>query len=118
MNWPKLEKFEVRQNQADTAAPLLPAGALKQLHPHAVRFLLPPTHFAMSFNTLPASSTLKVESYRIAVPDAALEELQTALKVSRIAPPTYENAQEDRRFGLTREWVLQAKERWSNGFDW
>lgn len=72
----------------------------------------------MPFDTLPASATLQVEPYTVAVPDAALEELRTALQVARIAPPTYENSQEDRRFGLTREWVVQAKERWSNGFDW
>lgn len=72
----------------------------------------------MAFDTLPTLATLKVEPYTVAVPDAALKELQTALKIARIAPPTFENAQETRRFGLSREWVLQAKERWSNGFDW
>jgi len=72
----------------------------------------------MPFDAIPSSATLQVEPYTVAVPDAALEDLQTAIKVARIAPPTFENTQETRSFGLTRQWVLQAKERWINGFDW
>ncbi|KAI5475439.1 hypothetical protein MNV49_001429 [Pseudohyphozyma bogoriensis] len=55
---------------------------------------------------------------RIDVPDEAIAELRTLLKASRVAPLTYENSREDRKYGIAHKWILDAKEHWETSFDW
>ncbi|KAL7267882.1 hypothetical protein RUND412_009516 [Rhizina undulata] len=68
--------------------------------------------------SIPKNATLSLKPFKVQVPQVELEDLQTLLKVSRLAPATYENQQLDGKFGLSLEWVSKAKARWEGGFDW
>lgn len=74
------------------------------------------------FNTVPAGATDKVEAFQLHVPEAELSDFKTLLKLSKIGPATYENstsAQEaGKSFGITREWLTEAKDTWLKSFDW
>lgn len=64
------------------------------------------------FSKPPSGTHKSPTSFRISIPDARLEELQAMIKLSKIAAPTYETIQKDRWYGVTREWLLNAKEEW------
>ena len=51
--------------------------------------------------------------------DDVLTKLNAQLKGSHVAKPTYENSMAPKSdFGMKREWLLKAKARWEDGFDW
>ncbi|RDB28121.1 putative epoxide hydrolase [Hypsizygus marmoreus] len=70
------------------------------------------------FNTLPASAVLRPTPFELKIPNDAVDELKLLLKHSKVPPDTYENTQEDRRYGVTTKWIREAKARWENNFDW
>lgn len=70
----------------------------------------------MLFTKIPNAKT-EPTPFKIAVPDAAIQEFKTLLKVSKIAPATYESTRSNRKFGVTREWIKNAKTEWES-FDW
>ncbi|KAJ7645429.1 Alpha/Beta hydrolase protein [Mycena polygramma] len=72
---------------------------------------------AMSFTKLPATAKSTPTPFKVAVPDAAIDELQTLLKLAKVAPPTYESLRPDAKFGVTTDWIQKAKNEWAN-FDW
>ncbi|KAM0790792.1 hypothetical protein ACM66B_004640 [Microbotryomycetes sp. NB124-2] len=72
----------------------------------------------MSYATPPSTCTLKLEPFRVNVPQTDINELQALLKASRVAPQVYENSRDDRKFGLTYEWTTDALEYWKQKFDW
>ncbi|OAL17346.1 hypothetical protein AYO22_11713 [Fonsecaea multimorphosa] len=53
----------------------------------------------------------------IHIPDDAIEELKTLIRCSKIAGPTYENSFQGGTFGVSRQWLLEAKRKWED-FDW
>ncbi|KAL7791955.1 Alpha/Beta hydrolase protein [Trichoderma ceciliae] len=61
-----------------------------------------------------------VKAFTLAVPDAELDRMKTLIQLSTIASANYENTYADKsnEFGLTREWLVAAKDRWQNNFDW
>ncbi|KAH6605728.1 epoxide hydrolase [Trichoderma cornu-damae] len=71
---------------------------------------------------LPSSANNKeaVRAFTLAVPDADLTRIKTLVRLSNVASANYENTHADKsnEFGLTREWLAAAKERWENHFDW
>lgn len=71
----------------------------------------------MSFAAIPTNASLTPTPFTVAIPDAALKELQLLLKYSKIAPDTYENLLEDRRYGISSKWIREMKEKWQS-FDW
>lgn len=74
------------------------------------------------FDSVPAGATGKAEAFRLHVPDSEMADFKTLLKLSKIGPETYENSTSTRNdgkyYGVTREWLSQAKEQWLNNFDW
>ncbi|TDZ35744.1 putative epoxide hydrolase [Colletotrichum spinosum] len=72
---------------------------------------------AHAFGNLPAGAPKTPEEFTFRVPDQDLEEFKTLLKLSKIGPDTYYNNQEDRRFGVTKKWLTDAKEAWLK-YDW
>ena len=52
------------------------------------------------------------------VSDQDISEFKQLLHLSKIGPHTFENHQEDRRFGLTHQWLSDAKDYWLNKYDW
>lgn len=76
----------------------------------------------MSYTTLPAAATLRPEPFKARVLDADLDAFTQLLKLSKLAPETYENrtadAKDFRHWGITRDWLAQAKEHWEKGYSW
>jgi microsomal epoxide hydrolase len=61
---------------------------------------------------------LKPTPFEVDIPQVELEELKTLLKLSRLGPETFENKQQDGQFGITRDWLANAKAEWEETFDW
>ncbi|KDQ17793.1 hypothetical protein BOTBODRAFT_64194 [Botryobasidium botryosum FD-172 SS1] len=72
----------------------------------------------LPYTTLPLSaSTISANPFRVNIAESTLDEFKTLLGLSKLAPQTYENTQGDRRYGVTGEWMREAKEKWLD-FDW
>lgn len=74
------------------------------------------------FDTVPAGATKKCEPFQLHVPESELADLKTLLRLSKIGPDTYENRTSTRQggeyFGITRDWLSEAKQTWLDKFDW
>lgn len=70
------------------------------------------------FNVPPTNTPGKLEPFTLHVLEKELSEFHQLLKLSKIGPATWWNQQKDGRFGVTREWLSQAKETWLTAFDW
>jgi microsomal epoxide hydrolase len=73
---------------------------------------------SVPFTNLPAKATLRPARFDVSIPQAKLDELQTLLNHSKLAPDTYEGSHEDRKYGLTNKWIREAKSVWEKQFDW
>ncbi|KAJ6584890.1 putative epoxide hydrolase [Mycena capillaripes] len=71
----------------------------------------------MSFTKVPATAKTTPTPFKVAVPDSAIQELKTLLKLAKVAPPTYESLRPDAKWGVTTDWIQNAKTEWEN-FDW
>jgi microsomal epoxide hydrolase len=56
--------------------------------------------------------------FTLNVSDQDLSEWRQLLQLSKLAPETWEGQQQDRRFGVTRQWLSEAKDHWLNKYDW
>lgn len=72
----------------------------------------------MSFDTLPTKATLKPKPFKAHVSDQELDDFKQLVKLSKIGPKTYENLKTDRYFGISRDWLAEAKEYWETKYDW
>ena len=72
---------------------------------------------AKQFGILPENAK-NVEPFTAHVPNGELMAFKEVLRHSKIIAPSYENTQEDRRYGVTRAWMANAKEYWLDKFDW
>ncbi|GKT58206.1 epoxide hydrolase [Colletotrichum tofieldiae] len=72
---------------------------------------------AQAFGNLPSGVLKTPEKFTLQVPDQDLDEFKQLLKLSKIGPETWYNKQEGGRFGITREWLINAKDAWLK-FDW
>lgn len=70
------------------------------------------------YGDLPTLAASTIKPFTVRLPAADLEELRTLLKSSRIGPPTYESGLQDRKYGITHDWLVDAKDQWLNNFDW
>lgn len=74
------------------------------------------------FDKLPSAATGKPEPFQLHVPEADFTDFKTLLKLSPVAPPTYENSTSTREagkdYGVTRDWLVNAKQTWLEKFDW
>ncbi|OKL55701.1 hypothetical protein UA08_09051 [Talaromyces atroroseus] len=72
---------------------------------------------SLKYATVPAAARAAPKPFAISVPDEQLEELQTLLKLSKLAPPTYEGSQDDGRLGVSTKWLTAARDEWKK-LDW
>ncbi|KAI8625408.1 Alpha/Beta hydrolase protein [Xylariaceae sp. FL1651] len=72
---------------------------------------------ATSFATVPLKAVIKPEPFTVSIPEVLLSEFKQLLKLSKVGPVTYEGLQQDRKYGITTEWLKDAKEQWES-FDW
>ncbi|KAH8844016.1 hypothetical protein MCOR27_003207 [Pyricularia oryzae] len=74
-----------------------------------------------SFGKLPeTANTASVQPYSIQIPKHDVAQMQQLVEISPIASACYENSlpNGDNSYGLGRDWLVAAKERWANSFDW
>jgi microsomal epoxide hydrolase len=70
------------------------------------------------YSRLPKKATLRPSEFIVDIPQRDLDEFRTLLKLSKVGPPTYESLQQDRKYGITHQWLKDAKRHWENNFDW
>jgi len=71
-----------------------------------------------AYETVPRKATLKLDKFTAAVAEDELSDFKQLLKLSKMGPKTYENLQEDRRYGMTHSWLSKAKSQWESKYDW
>ncbi|PWY75919.1 epoxide hydrolase [Aspergillus eucalypticola CBS 122712] len=71
----------------------------------------------LAYSKVPSGTTVIPSPFQVHVSDEQIEELQLLVKLSKLAPPTYEGLQQDRKYGITNEWLANAKEAWKS-LDW
>lgn len=70
------------------------------------------------YNTIPASAKVQPTPFKGHVDQQKLDHFKQLLKLSTIAPAVFENTSNGRRYGTERQWLIDAKTTWENGFDW
>lgn len=73
---------------------------------------------ALPFSKSPSGTLVTPTPFRVNIPESALTELKTLLKYSKIAKPTFENTTTEGYYGVSREWLQDAKSNWESRFDW
>lgn len=56
--------------------------------------------------------------FTLNISDQDIDDWRQLLKLSKLAPETWEGSQEDRRYGVTRKWLAETKEYWLNTYSW
>ncbi|SCV68230.1 BQ2448_351 [Microbotryum intermedium] len=70
----------------------------------------------MSFATIPRGATLDPKPFKISFSGQELSDLAQLARLGRLPVLTW--VQTDRKYGVKREWIVEAKKRWEDGFDW
>ncbi|KAF2660982.1 alpha/beta-hydrolase [Lophiostoma macrostomum CBS 122681] len=70
------------------------------------------------YSRVPAGATVQPEPFELHIPQQQIDDFKTLLRLSPIAKETYENAQTDRRYGVPRQWIVEAKRVWEGEYDW
>jgi microsomal epoxide hydrolase len=67
---------------------------------------------------LPArfNATIPISHFTVSIPDSEVDDMKTLVKLSKLPRPTYEGR--FRNFGVTGDWMKDAKEMWENDYDW
>ncbi|KAM0080685.1 hypothetical protein ACKRZS_007154 [Fusarium odoratissimum] len=68
------------------------------------------------FDTIPSQALRQPTPFTLHIRQSEIEEFKTLLSLSKVGPQTWENSQKD--LGLSREWLLEAKDIWLNEFQW
>lgn len=71
-----------------------------------------------AYRTLPPTVIAKPTPFTVSIFEDRLQQFNQLLKLSPVGIDTYENQQEDLRFGLSRKWLSDAKAQWEHDFDW
>lgn len=70
-----------------------------------------------SFDTVPAAAQGKPTPFALHISEKAIEDIHTLLRLSPIGRATWWTEHGDGHFGITREWLIQAKAAWLQ-LDW
>ncbi|KAJ5565973.1 hypothetical protein N7535_007611, partial [Penicillium sp. DV-2018c] len=73
---------------------------------------------SLPFSTPPSNATASITPFKASIPEAKLTELETLIKLAKLAPPTYENSQRDGRYGVSTEWLEAMREKWLRSYHW
>ncbi|RMZ78888.1 hypothetical protein DV738_g3648, partial [Chaetothyriales sp. CBS 135597] len=68
----------------------------------------------------PGASSSAISPFTVSFPDSDLKYLKDLLKLTRVPSASFENSLpgSDRRLGVRRDWLAQAKTQWESDFDW
>jgi hypothetical protein len=56
--------------------------------------------------------------FTLSISDEDLAEWRQLLQLSKLGPKTYENHQDKQNFGITYDWLSNAKDHWLNTYSW
>ncbi|ETI25700.1 hypothetical protein G647_02474 [Cladophialophora carrionii CBS 160.54] len=73
------------------------------------------------YDTIPQGANIQVDKFTLSIPDQELQDFKDLLRLSKLAPKTYENLHanaKDGKFGVSHEWMSKAKDFWLNEYDW
>ncbi|OJJ48645.1 hypothetical protein ASPZODRAFT_130746 [Penicilliopsis zonata CBS 506.65] len=73
---------------------------------------------SLPFSTLPSAVKVHPVPFTVSIPEEEVEEFKILIKLSKIAPHTFESLQMDGRYGVTTDWLITMKEQWLRVFDW
>ncbi|CAP85718.1 Pc20g03890 [Penicillium rubens Wisconsin 54-1255] len=73
---------------------------------------------SLPFSTPPSKATASLTPFKATIPQAKLDELETLIKIAKIAPRTYENSQTDHRYGVSTDWLVTMRDRWLKSYNW
>ncbi|KAJ3536180.1 hypothetical protein NM208_g5823 [Fusarium decemcellulare] len=68
------------------------------------------------FDKVPSEALRQPIPFTLRVSQGEIDEFKTLLALSKVGPQTWENSQNN--LGLSREWLLRAKDIWLNKFQW
>uniref|UniRef100_A0A8H7NH95 Epoxide hydrolase N-terminal domain-containing protein n=1 Tax=Bionectria ochroleuca TaxID=29856 RepID=A0A8H7NH95_BIOOC len=66
------------------------------------------------YSRIPTAAQLQLENFQLHISEEKVDEFKRLLRLSKLAPKTYESLQTDGRFGITHEWISKGKEYWEN----
>lgn len=66
----------------------------------------------------PASAKAQLTPFKAEIDANDIQDFKKLLALSKIGPAVYENQQSDRRYGMTRDWLIRAKQYWETSYDW
>lgn len=72
---------------------------------------------ADSYAKIPSGALVQPTPFRVSIEDERVEELKLLVKLGKIANPTYESTQKEHNYGITHQWLTDAKDAWMK-FDW
>lgn len=80
------------------------------------------------FSKIPAGAKLQSKPFKAHIDDEKLQHMKDLLKLSPIGPAVFENTSKkqgenlmsstERKYGMRRDWLSNAKDHWLSGFDW
>ena len=73
---------------------------------------------SLPFSKIPATAKVTPSPFRVSIPKESLNELETLIKVSKIAPTTYENSLPQKQYGVTKDWLIAMREQWLRTYKW
>ncbi|KAF5615120.1 microsomal epoxide hydrolase [Fusarium tjaetaba] len=69
------------------------------------------------FAKIPSGAQVQPTPYKVSIADDKIDELKQLVKLGRVGPPTYESTQKEHNYGVSHQWLTDAKAAWLN-FDW
>lgn len=73
---------------------------------------------AKSLGIVPATALSIPEPLVVAFLQTELDNLRALLAASRNGPEKFESLQQDRKYGVSTQWLHAAKTTWLENFDW
>ena len=73
------------------------------------------------YDSVPSGANLPVDKFTLSIPDQEIQDFKDLLRLSKLAPKTYENLHADAKAfkcGVSHEWMTKTKEYWLNEYDW
>ena len=71
-----------------------------------------------AFGVLPSTARTTPEDFIVAFPQTELDDLRALIAASRVGSETFEGLQQDRKYGITTQWLRDAKRSWLEDFNW
>lgn len=71
-----------------------------------------------AFGVLPSNVRVTPQDFVVNFPQTELDDLRSLIAASRVGPDTFEGFQQDRKYGVSAQWLRDAKTSWLEDFNW